>query len=244
MKLDKRVLLMSSVLLVSPCTVIAAPMSVAPAIVPLSNGGQANIAVSNTDPNLFSVAGDRVIAINSLDGELTRQEQTANGGVVIATLNKKPFTFIVETERGLNFSIRAVPRAGVGRTIQLVSELTGTGDAAKSWEESTPYQSLLVELNRGVRTGTLPESYQSLPVTDERLSVPSGLQANAEQVWVGHHLKVVRYSVVNLLTSARGIKETDFWQSGTRAIMFAEPTSQLLPGGRLQVYVTTAEESR
>jgi len=26
--------------------------------------------------------------------------------------------------------------------------------------------------------------------------------------------------------------------------MFAEPTSQLLPGGRLQVYVTTAEESR
>ena len=244
MKLDKRVLLMSSVLLVSPCTVIAAPMSVSPAIVPLSNGGQANIAVSNTDPNLFSVAGDRVIAINSLDGELTRQEQTANGGVVIATLNKKPFTFIVETERGLNFSIRAVPRAGVGRTIQLVSELTGTGDAAKSWEESTPYQSLLVELNRGVRTGTLPESYQSLPVTDERLSVPSGLQANAEQVWIGHHLKVVRYSVVNLLASARGIKETDFWQSGTRAIMFAEPTSQLLPGGRLQVYVTTAEESR
>lgn len=104
MKLDKRVLLMSSVLLVSPCAVIAAPMSVAPAIVPLSNGGQANIAVSNTDPNLFSVADDRVIAINSLDGELTRQEQTANGGVVIATLNKKPFMRLPGSRGGRGIS--------------------------------------------------------------------------------------------------------------------------------------------
>lgn len=72
MKLDKRALLMGSILFASPCALIAAPVSVAPAVVPLSNGGQANIAVSNTDPNLFSVAGDRVIAINSLDGELSR----------------------------------------------------------------------------------------------------------------------------------------------------------------------------
>nr|AVI43362.1 TraK protein [Klebsiella pneumoniae] len=49
----------------------------------------------------------------------------------------KPFTFIVETERGLNFSIRAVPRAGSGRTIQLVSELAGT-PVRQSREESNP----------------------------------------------------------------------------------------------------------
>lgn len=76
------------------------------------NGGQANIAVSNTDPNLFMVPGDRITAINSLDGGLTNQEQTDSGGAILATVSKKPFTFIVETERGLNFSIRAVPRAG------------------------------------------------------------------------------------------------------------------------------------
>jgi conjugal transfer pilus assembly protein TraK len=114
--------------------------TLAPTVVPLANGGQANIAVSNTDPNLFTVSGDRITAINSLDGGLTNQEQTDSGGAILATVSKKPFTFIVETERGLNFSIRAVPRAGVGRTIQLVSELVGTPGPAKSWEESGPYE--------------------------------------------------------------------------------------------------------
>jgi hypothetical protein len=55
---------------------------------PLTNGGQANIAVSNTDPNLFTVPGDRITAINSLDGGLTNQEQTDSGGAILATVSK------------------------------------------------------------------------------------------------------------------------------------------------------------
>ncbi|MDF3686150.1 type-F conjugative transfer system secretin TraK, partial [Enterobacter hormaechei] len=39
---------------------VAAPAALSATIVPLTNGGQASIAVSNTDPNLFTVAGDRV----------------------------------------------------------------------------------------------------------------------------------------------------------------------------------------
>lgn len=106
------------------CSVMAANGTLAPTVVPMVNGGQASIAISNTSPNLFTVPGDRIIAVNSLDGALTNNEQTASGGVVVATVNKKPFTFILETERGLNLSIQAVPREGAGRTIQLV------GDAA------------------------------------------------------------------------------------------------------------------
>ena len=105
------------------CSVMAANGTLAPTVVPMVNGGQASIAISNTSPNLFTVPGDRIIAVNSLDGALTNNEQTASGGVVVATVNKKPFTFILETERGLNLSIQAVPREGAGRTIQLVSDL-------------------------------------------------------------------------------------------------------------------------
>ncbi|EBC2131493.1 type-F conjugative transfer system secretin TraK, partial [Salmonella enterica] len=78
--------------------------TLAPVVVSLANGGQANIAVSNTDPNLFTVPGDRITAVSGLDGMLTNSEQTGAGGVVVATVSKKPFTFILETERGLNFS--------------------------------------------------------------------------------------------------------------------------------------------
>lgn len=62
--------------------------TLAPTVVPLANGGQANIAVSNTDPNLFTVPGDRITAINSLDGGLTNQEQTDSGGAILATVSK------------------------------------------------------------------------------------------------------------------------------------------------------------
>ncbi|EFC1939514.1 conjugal transfer protein TraI [Escherichia coli] len=66
------------------CSVMAGAGTLAPTVVPMVNGGQASIAISNTSPNLFTVPGDRIIAVNSLDGALTNNEQTASGGVVVA----------------------------------------------------------------------------------------------------------------------------------------------------------------
>lgn len=53
---------------------MAANGTLAPTVVPMVNGGQASIAISNTSPNLFTVPGDRIIAVNSLDGALTNNE--------------------------------------------------------------------------------------------------------------------------------------------------------------------------
>ena len=57
------------------CSVMAANGTLAPTVVPMVNGGQASIAISNTSPNLFTVPGDRIIAVNSLDGALTNNER-------------------------------------------------------------------------------------------------------------------------------------------------------------------------
>lgn len=229
-----------ALLMLASVRCLAAPAALSATIVPLTNGGQASIAISNTDPNLFTVAGDRVTALTSLDGELTRQEQTASGGVIVSTLNKKPFTFILETERGLNFSVQAVPRAGVGRTVRLVSELSGTGEQARTWEESSPYEATLVSLSQHLLGGKLPTGWQAIPVTTETLTAPAGLSANAERVWTGNHLKVVRYRVTNASGSVRNLTESDFWQSGIRGVLFAEPARQLLAGGSLQVFIISS----
>ena len=37
--------------------------------------------------------------------------------------------------------------------------------------------------------------------------------------------------------AALNIRESDFWQPGTRAVMFSQPASQLLAGARMDVYV-------
>lgn len=221
------------------CSVLAAGSggTLAPTVVPMVNGGQASIAVSNTSPNLFTVPGDRIIAVNSMDGELTNNEQTASGGVVLATLNKKPFTVVLETERGLNLSIQAVPRPGAGRTVQLVSDLRGTGEEAGAWETATPYESLLVSVSQAVRGGTLPARWYQVPVTKETLRVATGLSARADAVWTGNHLKMVRFAVENQTPEAVNVRESDFWQPGTRAVMFAQPVSQILSGARLDIWV-------
>ncbi|MEP8416344.1 conjugal transfer pilus-stabilizing protein TraP [Escherichia coli] len=46
------------------CSVMAANGTLAPTVVPMVNGGQASIAISNTSPNLFTVPGDRIKEIN------------------------------------------------------------------------------------------------------------------------------------------------------------------------------------
>ena len=38
------------------CSVMAANGTLAPTVVPMVNGGQASIAISNTSPNLFTVS--------------------------------------------------------------------------------------------------------------------------------------------------------------------------------------------
>ncbi|EIQ6293608.1 TPA: hypothetical protein RPB89_005127 [Escherichia coli] len=42
------------------CSVMAANGTLSPTVVPMVNGGQASIAISNTSPNLFTVPGDRI----------------------------------------------------------------------------------------------------------------------------------------------------------------------------------------
>ncbi|MEI7412145.1 type-F conjugative transfer system secretin TraK [Pectobacterium aroidearum] len=224
-------------------SISAAPVAVPPVVIPLVNGGQASVALSNTSPNLFVVPGDRIIAVNSLDGALTTNEPTASGGVVVATLNKKAFTFILETERGQNFSINAVPREGGGRTIELVTDLRGSGEKAGAWESSTPYEAMLVSISQSARGGSLPPGWQRIPVTTESLSVPVGFSAEAKSARVGNHLKIVHYAVTNSTSASLPVSERNFWFPGVRAIMFGQSASQVLPAATLDLWVITDGEA-
>ncbi len=46
---------------------------------------------------------------------------------------------------------------------------------------------------------------------------------------------MVRFAVENKTLSALNIRESDFWQPGTRAVMFSQPASQLLAGARMDI---------
>ncbi|HDX4711217.1 TPA: type-F conjugative transfer system secretin TraK, partial [Escherichia coli] len=96
-------------------------------------------------------------------------------------------------------------------------------EEAGAWETSTPYESLLVTISQAVRGGKLPAGWYQVPVTKETLQAPAGLSSVADAVWTGNHLKMVRFAVENKTLSALNIRESDFWQPGTRAVMFSQP---------------------
>ncbi len=108
------------------CSVMAANGTLAPTVVPMVNGGQASIAISNTSPNLFTVPGDRIIAVNSLDGALTNNEQTASGGVVVVLCRKIITPFLA---RGFfpGFLCRSSGCAGRSGTVTGVVSLAARG---------------------------------------------------------------------------------------------------------------------
>lgn len=74
-------------------------------------GDQLNLAISNTNPNMIIVPGDRVVNISSAAGMLTDKKNTKAGAVFFSSPsdNSKPFTFFVETELGQVFSVNAAP---------------------------------------------------------------------------------------------------------------------------------------
>lgn len=227
-----------------PCVFWSAAALAATAPVSLSfpPNGQFQLPVSNTNPNLIVIPGDRITGISSAAGKLTDKRNTRDGAVLFSSTGDKPFTLFIETEHGQVVSVQAMPRAGEGRSYRLLNAEPVARPAAKTWETSQPYESLLVELNKAILKNRMPEGYAPASTDSDRLSAPAGLSMTAEEAWTGNALRVVRYRITNLFAYAVALKEQDFWRTGVRAVMFSPSTLSLLPGTSVTVYITRAQE--
>lgn len=214
----------------------------APVSLSFPPNGQFQLPVSNTNPNLIVIPGDRITGISSAAGKLTDKRNTSDGAVLFSSTGDKPFTLFIETERGQVVSVQATPRAGEGRSYRLLNAEPVTRPEAKLWETSQPYESLLVELNKAVLQNRMPEGYAPASTENDRLSAPAGLSMTAEEAWTGNALRVVRYRVSNPFSYAVAMKEQDFWRTGVRAVMFTPSALSLLPGTSVTVYITRAQE--
>lgn len=238
----KNNLLFVVIIAIGVCFFTTAKAVTALQAVALPADGQFQLAISNNNPNLIGVLGDRVVAINSAAGMLTDKRNTVDGAVLFSSNSEKPFTLYIETEHGQVFSVQATPSKGAGRRYRLSGEQSVNRPAAKVWETAQPYGSLLVELNKAAWRGKMPESYAQADLTQSHASAPTGLTMTAEQAWVGDALRVIRYQVRNPNAYSVRVTEQDFWQPGIRAVMFTQPVKHLLPGATLSLYITTGRE--
>lgn len=216
-----------------------------PVKVPVSPNAQVRIALSNTDPNMVVVPGDRIVAIDSAQGVFLNandygQTGRANGGVVLMTKQDKPFTFYVRTEGGLTVSIVGVPQKREGRIVQLLSDTPVRHREAQTWERSHPYVSTLVDLQRTLLNGKVPQGYVDSPVVRVPVfaSLPTMVKVSAEQMWSGGGLRVYRFNVRNTGNTPAYLSERLFSAEGVRSVMIAPYGDNLMPATQTAVYVT------
>ncbi|EIY1064812.1 type-F conjugative transfer system secretin TraK [Escherichia coli] len=208
-----------------------------PATLSFPQGGQFRLSISNTDPNLIFISGDKVTAITAQEGMLADRRLTSAGGVLFTSVATRTFTLYVETALGQTFSVVATPGKGEGRVYRLMSAEPPARPETRKWETGQPYEKLLISLSRAVLTGVMPDGYGEVTPISDGVRVPGGFSVTPLKAWAGDQLRADRYELRN--ASARGIalREQDFWKPGIRAVMFDNNAQTLMGGGRMTVTV-------
>lgn len=208
-----------------------------PATISFPQGGQFRLSISNTDPNLIFIPGDKVTAITAQGGMLADKKLTSAGGVLFTSVATRAFTLYVETGLGQTFSVVATPVKGEGRVYRLMSAEPPARPETRKWETAQAYETLLISLSRSVLSGTMPDGYGEVKPLADGVRVPGGFSVTPLKAWAGDQLRADRYTLRN--TSARGValQEQDFWKPGIRAVMFDNNAQTLLSGGSMTLTV-------
>lgn len=218
----------------------AAPFAVqaqSPATISFPQGGQFRLSISNTDPNLIFIPGDKVTAITAQGGMLADKRLTSAGGVLFTSVATRPFTLFVETGLGQTFSVVATPVKGEGRVYRLMSAEPPARPETRKWETAQAYEKLLISLNRAVLTGDIPDGYGEVKPLSDGIRIPGGFSVTPQKAWAGDQLRADRYELRNAGTWGGALREQDFWKPGVRAVMFDNNAQTLMGGGRMTVTV-------
>lgn len=227
--------------------VLASPVSLPPVDIPVGPDSQVRIAISNTDPNLFVVPGDRIIAVDSVQGMFVNANKVqgqANGGVVLMTTQTRPFTFYIRTAGGLTVSVIGLPQKRRGRVLHFLSDTPRESESTRQWERSQPYIHLLTDVQKAVLKGKTPQGFLKAPVAAmPRLQLTAELKVEPVDMWSGGELRLYRLDVLNAGRHVLAFTEKLFQAEGVRAVMIFPFKTRLMPDEEASVWVTAASEN-
>jgi len=208
-----------------------------PATLSVPQGGQFRLSISNTDPNMIFIPGDQITAITAQGSMLSDRRLTSAGGVLFTSVATRAFTLYVETALGQTFSVVATPVKGEGRVYRLMSAEPPARPETRKWETAQSYEKLLINLNRAVLTGVMPDGYGEVAPLADGIRVPGGFSVTPQKAWAGDLLRADRYELRNAGTRDVALREQDFWTPGIRAVMFDNNAQTLTGAGRMTVTV-------
>lgn len=241
-----RISLLPLIVLIVTTSLQAAPTASKPVQIPVSPDAQVRLALSNSAPNMIVVPGDKIVAIDSAQGAFINDSKgltgQRNGGVVLMTTQTEPFTFYVRTEGGLTVSVIGVPQHRDGRVVHLVSDTPIRHEKARSWEQSHPYVTTLIAIQKAVLAGEMPEGFKEAPVAGlPPFSLPFWLKVSGKKMWNGGELRLYQLDVKNVGSSTLTLPERIFQSPGVRSVMVFPYSTTIMPQATAQVWVTVSD---
>lgn len=207
-----------------------------------------NANVSSKEPNIIHVKNDRITHLTSKVGAIIEDEATSDGSVAFSTLEKKPFSILIETEKGYNFTLNAVPKSDMSSSSIVIHNLKDKGNEVsqdvldgKGWYKT--YSGVIAKIFTDLINGRVPDGF--VDTRNRDYDVPRELNGifnvRKTDAWVGNGMRVVKLDITNVSVNEIELNERNFWTKGVMAMTFYPNVSKLPVNTRVFAYVMLKE---
>lgn len=166
------------------------------------------------------VTGDRIASLHGTSNAYVYKNDEVHGQVFIVptiAYRHKPFSVFITTELGKTYGVTLNPRNTLVESIMLKPRSKRGG--ARRWETTSNYDEMIVRLMRYMVNGMSPEGYEVTKITKGKVySLGHIATLKPLALYRGAHLRGEMYQCRNRLNHPITVTETEFYQTGTRAI--------------------------
>lgn len=207
--------------------------------------GSVNAVISSSEPNVVHVKNDSIKSLSAKAGAIIQDDASGDGSVIFSTLEKKPFSIVIETEKGFTFTLKATPKDKSGSTSVVIHNLADKGEVNEEVIESLSryqsYSGLITAILTDFINGKVPDGFVDTWKTKYKAGHLDSLKVRNIQSWVGQNMRVVKLDLTNISTSEIELNERYLWSQGVMAVAYYPKVSVLPPNTRVFAYVIMKE---
>ena len=203
--------------------------------------GSTNATVSSKEPNIINVKNDTIVGITSKSGAILNDAITTDGSVIFSTSETKPFSILVETEKGFNFTVNATPNKKNNAASIIIYNLAEKGksqdaDSTLLNASDNSYSGMISRVLTELINHKVPDGFVETRKRD--FAVPPTLKGvftiRNTDAWVGEDMTNISQSEIEL-------NERILWNNGVMAISFDPAATSLPPNRKVFAYVVLKE---
>lgn len=210
--------------------------------------GTVNANVSSKEPNIVHVKNDEITHLTAKVGAILEDEATGDGSVAFSTSEKKPFSILIETKKGYNFTLNAVPKSDISASSIVIHNLKDKGNEiseevlnGNGWYKT--YSGVIAKVFTDLINGRVPDGF--VDTRNRDYDVPRELdgifKVRKTDAWVGNGMRVVKLDITNVSSQEVELNERNFWTKGVMAINFYPKVFKLPVNTRVFAYVMLKE---